>query len=700
VRSGQLLSMDALISIVLIIMIFSTVSATSESLRNEITSMIGWYERANIADNMLDVLTKSPGEPEDWEEHPRNVIVVGIKDRNSGFVSYSRVRSLLRLKTEMSVLASLNKMSAGKDFWLSFRVMSSLVTPPEVEVNITPGAPNYISACDPASLPADRQVIAKCESGNFKFSGYQPLSPPPWWLNNYSNAYSVCILSTTFVGDNFKLTIGDYFGVNGSLSVGSDGHVDASEWYVTGDTKIGDSGYATSHGNAYIGGDLEIWREGHYTVDGSLYVGGQTYVHNGGYLYVSGNLYSREKLTLEGGSSVSVENSIYVFSDAKIGTRGLTLNGDFYVKGSYDMFRGGTLNVNGLMYVGDSMRVIGDTTVGELYVGNGLTIDEGKTLEVNGDAYVIGNINIRNGKLIVHGNLYVEGNINILDYGNYMEVDRDLYITGSIIVPDPNDPGRFYSVGGTISNTIPSGISKPRFTTPMPLIRIPPCIASVGKPTLELTPSNLSNIFFISTVTIGDIIIINGSLSDESTASVSMENSLWIERSVRTLPLVTKIYSPYKKITRSDTLPMEVYNGVLTGTVWGTLNITLPATQAGELLIVSAFSSRDKKGVGAVYILKDSASTSVVSKIFLVNESGEVYREYSNCNPVIPNWSAVKIPLACLIPNVGSDTNFVLWVYKMDGFQWIELEDESNLRAVLDYRYGTLEVELRVWDEG
>ncbi|WP_054840508.1 hypothetical protein [Thermococcus sp. JCM 11816] len=96
-RGGQIFSLDAMLSLVIIIMVVGTVSATSENLKNEITSLVGWYERANIAENMLDVLTRSPGgEPEDWEKNIASVIVPGLRSlRGGNNLDYSKVMALV-----------------------------------------------------------------------------------------------------------------------------------------------------------------------------------------------------------------------------------------------------------------------------------------------------------------------------------------------------------------------------------------------------------------------------------------------------------------------------------------------------------------------------------------------------------------------------------------------------------------------------
>lgn len=84
-RRGQIFSVDALVMIVMLIFIVGAVTDTSSTLKSEIADMLGWYERVNIAENMLDVLTKSPGEPDDWYLHPENVLVVGMRDSNISY---------------------------------------------------------------------------------------------------------------------------------------------------------------------------------------------------------------------------------------------------------------------------------------------------------------------------------------------------------------------------------------------------------------------------------------------------------------------------------------------------------------------------------------------------------------------------------------------------------------------------------------
>ncbi|ASJ03307.1 hypothetical protein A3L09_08580 [Thermococcus profundus] len=114
-RRGQLLSLDAMLSLIVMIFVFAAVLNTSAALKGEITSMLGWYERANIAENMLDVLTKSPGEPEDWENDPGSVETVGL--RSSDKIYALNYRKLMALNSSVTELAGkLANLSNDKDF--------------------------------------------------------------------------------------------------------------------------------------------------------------------------------------------------------------------------------------------------------------------------------------------------------------------------------------------------------------------------------------------------------------------------------------------------------------------------------------------------------------------------------------------------------------------------------------------------------
>ncbi|WP_367883439.1 hypothetical protein [Thermococcus peptonophilus] len=98
-----------------------TVSATSENLKNEITSLVGWYERANIAGgNMLDVLLKTPpGDPENWTDDPANAVMVGIESKliPGGTVDFLKLKALNSSLEEIAP-PILQKLSQGRDFMI------------------------------------------------------------------------------------------------------------------------------------------------------------------------------------------------------------------------------------------------------------------------------------------------------------------------------------------------------------------------------------------------------------------------------------------------------------------------------------------------------------------------------------------------------------------------------------------------------
>ncbi|AEH24749.1 hypothetical protein [Pyrococcus yayanosii] len=118
-KRAQVLSMDALLSLILVMFIIGTVTSTSETIRGEITSMIGWYERTNIADNMLDVLTKSPGEPENWEENINNLRVIGLGDTDCYCLAGEKILRLAEMYNASQVISAMENLSLGYDFAIS-----------------------------------------------------------------------------------------------------------------------------------------------------------------------------------------------------------------------------------------------------------------------------------------------------------------------------------------------------------------------------------------------------------------------------------------------------------------------------------------------------------------------------------------------------------------------------------------------------
>ena len=114
-RRGQLLSIDALLSLVIVVMVVGVVMNTNDMIKAEITGLLDWYDRANIANNVLDVLTKNPGYPEDWESNVSNVRVVGLRDVDYSFaLDYEKILALNRSKEKVKNI--LSQLARGKDF--------------------------------------------------------------------------------------------------------------------------------------------------------------------------------------------------------------------------------------------------------------------------------------------------------------------------------------------------------------------------------------------------------------------------------------------------------------------------------------------------------------------------------------------------------------------------------------------------------
>lgn len=114
-RRGQLLSIDALLSLVIVVMVVGVVMNTNDMIKAEITGLLDWYDRANIANNVLDVLTKNPGYPEDWESNVSNVKMVGLRDADYSFaLDYEKILALNKSKENVKDI--LSQLARGKDF--------------------------------------------------------------------------------------------------------------------------------------------------------------------------------------------------------------------------------------------------------------------------------------------------------------------------------------------------------------------------------------------------------------------------------------------------------------------------------------------------------------------------------------------------------------------------------------------------------
>ncbi|WP_148882862.1 hypothetical protein [Thermococcus aciditolerans] len=307
-RRGQLFSMDALISIVLVIMILGTVSATSESLRSEITSLVGWYERANIADNMLDVLTKSPGEPEDWEENPQNVRVVGLLDRQEGYLNYEKIKVLFDLvqSGNSNVISSLCNLSHDNNFKLTALFTNSTVFANISVYHVGRGGGVSLEGfsiydCSNYSEiggnTIDGSVLINC-TNTVRFSGPN---------DNFQVSGNFCTFGDLKLTGAVSAMIGSYvaqdtyLAINGTFKDSSSNTLSIySRVYVTGAWWLTASASRSIYNDVYIGEYWKVSGSGPYTVYGDVYVFGN-------------RLASANRLIwLVGSTQVTINGNLYV----------------------------------------------------------------------------------------------------------------------------------------------------------------------------------------------------------------------------------------------------------------------------------------------------------------------------------------------------------------------------------------------------
>ncbi|WP_456393971.1 hypothetical protein [Thermococcus sp.] len=178
-RRGQIFTLDALLSLVLVMIVLGVVINTNESVMAEINSIMGWYERANLGDNMLDVLTKSAGEPENWESNLSGLKSVGLRSINYTYaVDYGKLIAMVRNVNLSSVKQSLLNFSSWKDFQLDIYLTNISVnlavstSPLQVQVvNISYtyasnlSEPTFRIAFINGSLVTDEGVINSSKAG-------------------------------------------------------------------------------------------------------------------------------------------------------------------------------------------------------------------------------------------------------------------------------------------------------------------------------------------------------------------------------------------------------------------------------------------------------------------------------------------------------------------------------------------------------
>ncbi|CAD5243407.1 hypothetical protein [Thermococcus camini] len=169
-RRGQMFSLDAMLSLVMVVMILGMVSTTSTALKGEITTMVGWYERSNVGDDILDILVKTPGDPEDWEADPSTLIHLGLENPSyPDTIDFKKVEALNNayLDNDDALKGALINLSMGRDFSLGLFLtkieISGDVTviPPNTEGSVDVEAESQVSISQTNGFAFGRPVIAE-----------------------------------------------------------------------------------------------------------------------------------------------------------------------------------------------------------------------------------------------------------------------------------------------------------------------------------------------------------------------------------------------------------------------------------------------------------------------------------------------------------------------------------------------------------
>ncbi|MFA4797922.1 hypothetical protein [Pyrococcus kukulkanii] len=254
-KRAQIFSLDAFIALTLTILLIGTISATSESLRNAISSVVSWYERANIPDNMLDVLLKTPGEPSNWNEDLVLLKSIGLREEDSPFISYEKALMFFNLVENQNplVLDFLKNLSSGKPFCFEFYLGVWNFT---ADFTWNPNAGGVLSEFEVYS--------GECTiRGNRELTFTDPtiIQCAPFDVRGSASISSdapLCILGSVDTHGSLTITVGHYPPPAGGpypyLAINGD-------WVITGAVTV------NVGGNAYIGGALIVRGEGARTIN-------------------------------------------------------------------------------------------------------------------------------------------------------------------------------------------------------------------------------------------------------------------------------------------------------------------------------------------------------------------------------------------------------------------------------------------------
>ncbi|ANF22689.1 hypothetical protein [Thermococcus piezophilus] len=290
-KPGQLLSFDAMLSLVIVILILGMITSTSSALKDDITTMLGWYERANIGDNMLDVLTKSPGEPEDWDG--TNVVIFGLRGQE-GYIEYAKLSRLISLleANDTHTISVLEKMVSNMNFQITFDLMRS-----------------GISANFTSTLQSGYLFDGTVYNGDCSITGSRDISFSDPTIVNCTDGFrrtgsgdliadsSLCIISGFDYTGSGDVTIGSYLAINGTFDESGSGDIS-----VNGDLYVYDYWDRTGSGSINIGGNVHVKGYVDFSGSDSAYIGGSVYIFDA-------NL---PAIRLTGSNDITINGWIYI----------------------------------------------------------------------------------------------------------------------------------------------------------------------------------------------------------------------------------------------------------------------------------------------------------------------------------------------------------------------------------------------------
>jgi cytoskeletal protein CcmA (bactofilin family) len=699
-RRAQLLSLDAMLSLIIVVFILAAVTNTSSALKGEITSLVEWHERANIAEDMLDVLINTPGEPENWTLNTSTVIVPGLCSNTTVGIGldYLRVYTLFHgiEANDSSIIKSLYNLAGKKDFQMAIFLRENTL---DAILKYQSLQGNWLQIChvkdlvDELGNPSDSPALLYCPGGKVRFD-HNGVN-----YNTYTNNRYMCINSSAYIGDNFHVITKEYTAINGDLQIKADGSLNVSDLYLEGDGTFESNARVTTSGDAHVGGDVDIKSDGHMTVGGYGYFHGEVEVESSGYLTVGNDLYVDGPLKIHNNGNLKVGGSVFIndYLEAENSAH-LDIGKELYVNGDLRSLEyNAEIKTGGDIYIKGSATVKGDIySGGGLYVNGPMTIDYGSEVVVNGDLYVNGKLNVK-GTLTVHGNVYINGDLSI-EWNKKVTIDGDLYTTGRI-----SGDRSGLTVGGEMHehvSSLPWDESKLNFTITIPPMKHAPCMS--GAFSFSIVANVTVNMSYSPAEFYSNwekLAVINGTLFNGSEIiRKSKERSPWIEHEERMITLARIKYQREYNITNFSK-PQELYIGHFVNPVppQSALAIEIPKKD-GNLSLISVFFRGNTWGYSVITLIEKNSNVYPIGEMTVYTGGTKNTEE---CTSITVSGRTVLIPWKCIAPSATytEPTNFLVSLYRVKGFDWIDVADLGSVNVYMEPVYSSGKIELWVWDD-